>query len=62
MKSEDKAACKDNSGGAAQMVPAMYDELRRLARFYLSRERGNHTLEPTALTSVGAIERDIRKT
>jgi len=31
------------------MTPAVYDELRRLARFYLSRERGGHTLQPTAL-------------
>ena len=30
-------------------LPIVYDELRRLARLYLSRERGNHTLQPTAL-------------
>lgn len=46
MKSPDK---EDPSESAAQMVPDMYDELRRLARFYLSRERANHTLQPTAL-------------
>jgi RNA polymerase sigma factor (TIGR02999 family) len=31
------------------MTPAVYDELRRLARSYLARERGGHTLQPTAL-------------
>ena len=31
------------------MTPAVYDELRRLARYYLSAERRDHTLQPTAL-------------
>ena len=30
-------------------LPEVYDELRRLAGFYLGRERANHTLQPTAL-------------
>ena len=30
-------------------MPALYQELRRIAKDYLSRERPNHTLEPTAL-------------
>ena len=30
-------------------VPALYQELRRIARDYLSAERRDHTLEPTAL-------------
>ncbi len=30
-------------------VPALYQELRRLARDYLSAERPDHTLQPTAL-------------
>jgi RNA polymerase sigma factor (TIGR02999 family) len=30
-------------------MAAVYDELRRLARGYLRRERSGHTLEPTAL-------------
>ena len=29
----------------------MYDELRRLARRYISRERAGHTLQPTALVN-----------
>ena len=31
------------------LVPLVYDELRRLARGYLRRERPDHTLQPTAL-------------
>lgn len=32
-----------------QMLPLVYDELRRLARGYLHRERPGHTLQSTAL-------------
>jgi RNA polymerase sigma factor (TIGR02999 family) len=32
-----------------KLLPLVYDELRRLARNYLRRERPNHTLQPTAL-------------
>jgi RNA polymerase sigma factor (TIGR02999 family) len=32
-----------------RLLPLVYDELRRLAASYLRRERGNHTLQPTAL-------------
>src|SRR5918997_7010547 len=32
-----------------QLMPMVYDELRRLARNYLRRERPGHTLEATAL-------------
>ena len=38
----DRAALDD-------MLPAIYAELKRLARIYLRRERPNHTLQPTAL-------------
>jgi RNA polymerase sigma factor (TIGR02999 family) len=31
------------------MAPLVYEELRRLARNYLARERPSHTLQPTAL-------------
>jgi RNA polymerase sigma factor (TIGR02999 family) len=31
------------------LVPFVYDELRRIAASYLSRERPGHTLQPTAL-------------
>ena len=43
----------DWSGGdanaPARLMPLVYDELRRLARTFLARERGAHTLQPTAL-------------
>jgi len=32
-----------------QLLPVVYDELRRIAAAYLVRERANHTLQPTAL-------------
>lgn len=32
-----------------ELLPLVYDELRRLAGSYLRRERSNHTLQPTAL-------------
>ncbi len=32
-----------------EMFPVIYAELRRLAEVYLRRERGDHTLQPTAL-------------
>ena len=32
-----------------RVLPMVYEELRRLARHYLSGERVNHTLQPTAL-------------
>jgi RNA polymerase sigma factor (TIGR02999 family) len=38
----DKAALDEMSG-------VLYDELRRLARYVLSAERSNHTLQPTGL-------------
>jgi RNA polymerase sigma factor (TIGR02999 family) len=34
---------------AARLMPLVYEELRRLARNYLARERGDHTLQATAL-------------
>src|SRR5262249_9219791 len=32
-----------------QLLPLVYDELHKLARAYFRRERGEHTLQPTAL-------------
>jgi RNA polymerase sigma factor (TIGR02999 family) len=32
-----------------KLLPLVYDELHRLARLYFRRERGEHTLQPTAL-------------
>ncbi len=39
----------DATPAAEELLDAVYDELRRLARGYLRRERSDHTLEPTAL-------------
>jgi len=36
-------------GVPAQAITSLYEELRRLAAFYLRRERSDHTLQPTAL-------------
>ena len=38
-----------NRDAAAGLMPLVYDELRRLARGYLQRERGDHTLQATGL-------------
>jgi len=40
-----------DSGALDALMPLVYDELRRLARSYLGRERGDHTLQPTALVN-----------
>ena len=37
------------SEAAERLMPLVYEELRRLARDYLRHERGDHTLQPTAL-------------
>jgi RNA polymerase sigma factor (TIGR02999 family) len=34
-----------------RLVPLVYDELRRIAASFLSRERAGHTLQPTALVN-----------
>lgn len=38
-----------NRDAAAGLMPLVYDELRRLARGYLQRERPDHTLQATGL-------------
>lgn len=38
-----------DSPAAAQYMPMIYEELRRLAAWYLASERPDHTLTPTAL-------------
>jgi RNA polymerase sigma factor (TIGR02999 family) len=34
-----------------ELMPLVYEELRRIARIHLSHERSNHTLQPTALVN-----------
>lgn len=38
-----------NEDAKERLLPYVYDELKRQARFYMSRERRDHTLQPTAL-------------
>lgn len=44
-----QAIDEGDASAAADLLPLVYDELRRLAASKLSRERADHTLEPTAL-------------
>jgi RNA polymerase sigma factor (TIGR02999 family) len=39
----------DDADAPAKLMPLVYDELRRVARAYLRREREDHTLQATAL-------------
>jgi RNA polymerase sigma factor (TIGR02999 family) len=43
------ASSKGDQEALNQLLPLVYDELRRLADRYLHRERADHTLQPTAL-------------
>ena len=38
-----------NAAAAEKLVPIVYEELKRLARRYMRRERADHTLQTTAL-------------
>ncbi len=38
-----------NEDAKERLLPIVYDELKRQARILMSRERSNHTLQPTAL-------------
>ena len=38
-----------DDAAAAELLPLVYDELRRLAARYMARARSDHTLQPTAL-------------
>ncbi|HMX27957.1 MAG TPA: sigma-70 family RNA polymerase sigma factor [Blastocatellia bacterium] len=40
-----------DSAALAELMPMVYDEMRRLAAGHLNRERPNHTLQPTALVN-----------
>ncbi len=42
-------ACQGNESAAAHLLPAVYEELRQLARRYFRRDGGASTLQPTAL-------------
>ena len=53
-----------DAGALDALLPAVQDELRRLARSYMRREREGHTLEPTALVNEAYIrlvdQHDVR--
>ena len=38
-----------DANASEELFPLVYDELHHLASVYMSRERANHTLQPTAL-------------
>ena len=40
---------EDSEDASARLMPLVYEELRRLAREYIRRERADHTLQATAL-------------
>jgi RNA polymerase sigma factor (TIGR02999 family) len=42
---------KGDQAALDKLMPLVYSELRRLASNYLRRERGEHTLQPTALVN-----------
>jgi RNA polymerase sigma-70 factor, ECF subfamily len=42
---------KGNQEAASKLIPRVYSEMRRLAGAYMRRERGDHTLQPTALVN-----------
>ena len=42
---------RSDSLNLSRVMPAVYDELRRLARYYLARERAGQTLQATALVN-----------
>jgi RNA polymerase sigma factor (TIGR02999 family) len=42
---------KGETGARDQVIESVYTELKRVARAQLARERGNHTLQPTALVN-----------
>ena len=45
-------AWSDGDRGALdRLTPIVYDELRRLARYYMKRERAGHSLQTTALVN-----------
>jgi RNA polymerase sigma factor (TIGR02999 family) len=47
---------RENQPGTDQLFSLVYDELKRLARRYLRRERSSHTLQPTALVNEAYIQ------
>jgi RNA polymerase sigma factor (TIGR02999 family) len=48
---------RDGEAGALdELMPLMYGELRRIARAFMSRQRADHTLQPTALVNEAYVK------
>ncbi len=45
----DTRTKEEGAASPQELLEVVYDDLRQLARRYMSRERANHTLQPTAL-------------
>ena len=45
----DESATQLAGAGVTEMLPQVYEDLRRMAAGHLKNERGGHTLQPTAL-------------
>src|SRR5881396_3902766 len=43
--------CQGDQGALERLMPLVYEELRRLAHRYMTRERAGHTLQTTALVN-----------
>lgn len=55
--SDDRNPRQENRDQSAEdLLPRVYDELRKLAEFRLRSERSNHTLQPTALVHEAYIK------
>jgi RNA polymerase sigma factor (TIGR02999 family) len=50
-----------DKGALDKLMPLIQDELRRLAHHYMSRERGDHTLQTTALVNEAYLRLVNRK-
>jgi RNA polymerase sigma factor (TIGR02999 family) len=46
-----RAWSQGDESARERLIPLLYDELHRLARRYMRRERPDHTLQPTALVN-----------
>jgi RNA polymerase sigma-70 factor, ECF subfamily len=60
MKKEENA--QSPSLKLSRVTPAVYDELKKLARLYMARERGGQTLQATALVNEAYLKLAREKT
>lgn len=50
-QSNSEQACADGDSGSMPSIDTVYAELRVIASAYMRQERGDHTLQPTALVN-----------